>query len=50
MKLWMLLKAKLVDTQMVTPTLAQFGAEEISRESYWELLERLRDKKVNWGR
>ena len=41
---------ELVDTQMVTPTLAQFGAEEISRESYWELLERLRDKKVNWGR
>ena len=41
---------ELVDTQMVTPTLAQFGAEEISREDYWKLLEHLREKKVNWGR
>ena len=38
---------ELVDTQMVTPTLAQFGAEEISRSEYWQMLEKLRMKPVS---
>lgn len=39
---------KLVDTQMVTPTLALFGAGEISRQEYWDLLESLRELEVPW--
>ena len=39
---------ELVDTQMITPTLAQFGAEEISRETYWEELINLREKQVSF--
>lgn len=41
---------KLVDTQMVTPTLALFGAVEISREEYWKELESLRDLALLWDR
>lgn len=39
---------KLVDVQMVTPTLALFGAGEIPREKYWEELAALRDLPVKW--
>ena len=39
---------KVVDTQMVTPTLALFGAKEISRDEYWQKLEALRDEKILW--
>ena len=39
---------ELIDTQMLTPTLAQFGAEEISRDEYWQILESLREKAVKW--
>lgn len=39
---------ELVDTQMVTPTLAQFGAGEITRAEYWQMLEILRTKAVMW--
>ena len=39
---------KLVDIQMVTPTLALFGAREIPREEYWQELCSLRDLPVVW--
>ena len=39
---------KLVDIQMVTPTLALFGAREISREEYLKELGALRDLPVVW--
>ena len=35
-----------VDTQMVTPTLAMFGAVEISREEYWKILLDFRDADI----
>ncbi|MBE6384139.1 MAG: leucyl/phenylalanyl-tRNA--protein transferase [Lentisphaerae bacterium] len=40
---------ELVDIQMVTPTLAQFGAIEITRYEYWQLLELLRVKNIQWS-
>ena len=40
---------ELLDTQMVTPTLAQFGAEEIPRSEYWQMLEHLRAKPIFWN-
>ena len=39
---------KVVDTQMVTSTLALFGAEEITRDEYYQKLETLRDEKILW--
>ncbi|MBR2374450.1 MAG: leucyl/phenylalanyl-tRNA--protein transferase [Lentisphaeria bacterium] len=35
-----------VDTQMITPTLAMFGAVEISRSDYWKKLCSLRDRDI----
>ncbi len=40
---------ELVDIQMMTPTLAQFGAVEITRQEYWRSLELLRVKSVKWS-
>ena len=37
------LGVRIVDTQMVTPTLELFGAETIERSEYWKLLEKYRD-------
>ena len=44
------LGVKLVDTQMVTPPLELFGAEEISRDEYWKLLDSLRELDIPWPR
>ncbi|MBK7404937.1 MAG: leucyl/phenylalanyl-tRNA--protein transferase [Phycisphaerales bacterium] len=39
----------LIDTQMWSEHLAQFGCEEVSRREYREMLERWRDVGVRWG-
>jgi leucyl/phenylalanyl-tRNA--protein transferase len=39
----------LIDTQMWSEHLAQFGCEEVGREEYRELLLGLRDRGCEWG-
>lgn len=39
----------LIDTQMWSEHVAQFGCEEVSREQYRALLMRLRDARCEWG-